>query len=118
MITLEKRGLKFMCKEKFKTGAGYLCGPYLKPVQNGPSRCLIAHKTFHEQLGHPANEAVARTAKNMNIKLEDEAEICENCELAKSRRQNLSKFAEHRAMVRCERVFDDTSWINEDSVQK
>ena len=115
-ITLEKSGLRFVCKEKFKTGGGYLCGPYMKPLERSLGRCFIAHKTFHEQLGHPGVEAIARTAKDLKIKLDDEAEICKNCELAKSRRQNLNKFAEHRATTKCERVFVDTSWINEDSV--
>ena len=59
-----------------------------------------------------------RTAKDLNIKIDDADKeiVCENCELAKARRKNLGKITSAPARRACERLYVDTSWIEQSSI--
>ena len=115
VITLKKGDIKMDCHKKYKLADGFLCGPEAEMVFP-KSRSFLSKNVLHKKLGHPGQDAVVRTAKNLEIKIEDDFEVCEDCELAKARRKNLVKCTPKPLVIAGERLYLDISWTEHTSM--
>jgi hypothetical protein len=106
----------------FHNGSGRILGikipPYNKAHVNVPqiqyARASVelanrSHATFHQQLGHPNDQIVRKTAPSMCVFLSGTPQPCTSCALCKSQRKAIPKQAKTHATTRGYRLAIDLS---------
>ena len=74
----------------------------------------ITYDLMHQRLGHPGRDTTLKSAQILGEKISTYISSmlpCEDCDLAKSRRQDLIKSSSSRASIPGERIYVDTSWV-------
>ena len=111
-VTKGKQSLKF--DRKIETVNGYLPAVEIAPRANEEQLTLVLDEgkkinkgKLHQMLGHPSEDKLRATAKEMNWELTGRSEKCEDCALGKSRQKNLPKETKPRSKVKGERLFVD-----------
>ena len=73
---------------------------------------------MHQRLGHPGKDTTLKSAQILGETISTDISSilpCEDCALAKCRRQDLIKSSSNRASNPGERIYLDTSWVTCDS---
>ena len=84
-LTLKKGNITISGHLKLGAGISHLFG--VEVVESKPKdKVLLTTETLHHRLGHPGKATTLRTAKALEIHLEDDnMKTCEDCEKAKMR---------------------------------
>ena len=124
-FTIRKGDFHMVFDQKMNTKKGYLLAAKYKilhpPAHAAAATVTMEHgsivpiKVFHERLGHANEEVTRATAANLGIKLIGKLEVCEDCALAKSRRNPIPKEATNKEEFPGGRLSLDLSSIRQES---
>ena len=122
VITIEKKGKKFYCDHRIKSGSGQLLGiKIMQQEKELPGKKTVLKATYrgaiesaHHVLGHPGDNFISETAEKFGLKIGEKGP-CEACIVSKIRKKNVKKISSKKSEIVGGRVFFDSSSIKNKS---